>query len=129
MSAAILDEKTFQRFCKILKGKALHHVDTLSQECALLLDELQVQDWESVAFTAHKLKSSAGQVGAKALAAQIGALEACVAKGIESNAAVSEGEAWVEMTKTLESLIRETNQAFEVARSTMTQPIQPVSSG
>lgn len=129
MSAAILDEKIFQRFCKILKGKAFQHIDTLSLECVVLLDELHVQDWDSVIFTAHKLKSSAGQIGAKALAAQIGTVEAYVAKGVESESPFSETESWTEMTQTLESLLEETNQAFEDARTMMNQPVQPAGRG
>lgn len=119
MSEAILDEKIFQRFCKILKKKAFLHIDSLCQECDKLVEEIHSKEWETVLFSAHKLKSSAGQIGAKALAAQIGQVENNVSRTAEGGSSLGEEALLVQITVDLESLIAQTNAAFDLARSTL----------
>ena len=67
MSVEVLDTRAFERFCRILKGKVPKHIEILSSECGVLVNQIRNHDLDAVIFNAHKLKSSTGQIGAKAL--------------------------------------------------------------
>ena len=75
MIPPVLDERIFARFCMILKEKSSKHIEMLKTGCADLVCQIKQNDVEAVIFNAHKLKSSSGQMGAKALSHSILQLE------------------------------------------------------
>lgn len=75
MSTELVDNFIFERFCNVLKDKAYKHFDLLTKESDLLIQQLRRQDREGVVFSAHKIRSAAGQLGAVALSRYVGHLE------------------------------------------------------
>ena len=75
MNEALLDEAIFKRFCMILKGKTPHHLSLLSSGCDELIKQMRNNQFDSVIFSTHKLKSTSAQIGAKSLSGYITQIE------------------------------------------------------
>ncbi|HBF09484.1 MAG TPA: hypothetical protein DHW71_02815 [Gammaproteobacteria bacterium] len=108
----VLDTRAFERFCKILKGKAPKHIKIISDECNALIEQIKQHDIEAVIFNSHKLKSSTGQIGAKALSISLRDIETLA---IEEKDLNHDGEVLVEKMDNLQQLIAQTCSALDEA--------------
>lgn len=123
MSDEVLDNKIFKRFCMILKGKANNHIEMLEKGCSDLVEQMKKNDFDAVVFNAHKLKSSAGQMGAMALSSHVAKLEEKLtvfdeATGQRKQASgESASQVVLEMFEGLEPLITETLVALRDVHS------------
>ena len=75
MTKQILDDTVFKKFSSILKDRTSRHVGLLFDGCDALLVELGQGDVQAAHFSAHRLKSSSGQMGAVKLSSYMARLE------------------------------------------------------
>lgn len=119
MAETILDEKVFQRFYKVLKSKTFNHLDRVASESVLLLDQIRREEWETVVFNSHKLKSSAGQIGAKALSSCITDVESVLLRQSDPHLGPQNQDPaqWQGLVNELSSTIAKTEEALNEVRA------------